>query len=367
MEPIISVRFAMLSFLLTLGMWVVAQNSVSAQINSEIARLTQAVKDTPIADKDLAPIARMAEDSLEAASAALHSGQAYLALEKLGQAEDLLQGVRTADNKAEVEMGGLPAFQSQWSKVSVRLTALDSNAHSRKWTNTPLAIRALAEAAQGKAIPLLEGGEGFAVATNPTDGLLYVGQAQGEADFAVFLASLRFADNKTPFPVRSLLPELQTLQAKTNAAFHPPKSIDLHSRFIALNSQIKLAQELDVSKFYAGALYAYLEAVRHYGMLDAPPLDAAQQGKVKEEIAGQRKKLAASSADDSLAQLFLERAESYTAHPDGSAPSTDEWRGARVVVEQVLPAYFAARQPANPVATPSGKTVQITLVRWPYT
>ena len=363
----IRARFLMLSVLLMVGISAVAQNSDSAQIKTEIARLKQIVKDTSIADKDLAPIAKMAEDSLEAASAALHSGQTYLALEKLGLAEDWLQGARAADNKKAVETGGLPAFQSHWNEVSIRLTALDKDAHSRQWTNTPLAVRALAEAAQGKAIPLLEGGQGFAVATKPTDGLLYVGEAQGEADFATFLASLTFTETKAPFPLRSLLPELQALQTKTNAAFHPPKSIELHTRFIALNSQLKLARELDASKFYAGALYAYLEAVRHYGMLGTPTLDADQQAMVKEDIAAQRKKLAASSSDDSLAQLFLQRAESYMAHPDGSAPSGDEWRGAHVIVDQVLPAYFAAKRPATAVATSSAKTVEITLVRWPYT
>ena len=361
------VRLVALSLLLAVGIPSPAQNPVSTQINAEIARLRQLIKDTHITDKDLAPLAKMVEDSLDGASAALNSGQTYLALERVGQANDLLQGARAADNKAEVEKGGLPAFQAQWNKASLRLTALDKDAHSRKWTNTPLAVQAMAEAAQGRAIPLLEGGQGFAVSTKPTDGLLYVGEAQGEADFAAFLTTLTFDDKKTPFPLRSLLPELQSLQSKANAAFQPPKSIDLHSRFIALNSYIKLAQELDASRFYAGALYAYLEAVRHYGMLDTPALDADQQGRVKKDIATQRKSLAASSSDDSLAQLFLQRAQSYTAHPDGSAPSADEWRGARVVLDQVLPAYFAAKKPATSVATATGKTVEITLVRWPYT
>jgi hypothetical protein len=266
-----------------------------------------------------------------------------------------------------VEKGGLPAFQSQWGKVSLRLTALDQEAHTRQWMHTPMAIQALAEAAQGKAIPLLEGGQGFAVATGPKDGLMYVGEAEGEANFATFCSGLKFTWDKPPFPTRSLLPELQALQAKANAAFQPPKSIELHPRFIALNSQIKLAKELDASRFYAGALYAYLEGVRHYGMLDAPPLDAAQQAKLKQDIAAERDKLAASSADDSLAQLFVERAQSYTAHPDGSAPSEVEWRSARVILDQVLPAYFAAKKPAVPLEQASAKTVEITLVRWPYT
>ena len=356
-----------LSLVFTLTLPAVAQNSANSQIKAEIARLQRSIKDKPVTDKDLAPIATMAEDALKAASAAINSGQMYLALEKLGQTKDLLEGARKAADKAEVEKGGLPAFQSQWGNVSLRLTALNEEAHARQWNHVPLAVQALAEAAQGKAIPLLEGGQGFAVATKPTDGLLYVGQAQGEADFAAFCATLTFAGIKSRVPLRSLLPELQSLQGNANAAFQPPKSIELHDRFIALNSHIKLAQELDASKFYGGALYAYLEAVRHYGMLVAPPLDPASRVKLRQDIAAERRKLAASSSDDSLAQLFLERAESYCSHPDGSASTADEWRGARVIINQVLPAYAAAKKPAAPLERASGKMVQITLVRWPYT
>jgi len=359
---------AVLSVLFTLNLGAFAQGSATSQIKAEIARLEQSIKDKPVTDKDFAPIADDAANALKAALAAVDSGQLYLALEKLGQAEDLLGAARAGADKAAVENGGLAAFQSQWGKVSLRLTALDKDAHARQWNGTPLAVQALAESAQGKAIPLLEGGQGFAVANGPKDGLMYVGEAEGEADFAVFCAKLTFAGkNGSSFPLRSLLPELQSLQTKANAAFQPPKSIDQHTRFIALNSQLKLAQELDASKFYAGALYAYLEAVRHYGMLDAPAQDTAQQAKLKQDIAAERKKSNASPADDSLAQLFLQRAESYIAHPDDSAPSETEWKGARVVLDQVLPAYFAAKQPATPVNVASGKTVEITLVRWPYT
>jgi hypothetical protein len=344
-----------------------SQSSPRPQIKTEITRLQQSLKDNPIADPNLKDLATIVTDALKSAADAVDAGHLYLSLEKIGQAEDLLQGARAAANQGEVEKGGLPAFESQWGQVSLRLTALDKEAHAREWKHTALAIRALAEAAQGRAIPLLEGGRGFATATGPKDGLFYVGQAQGEADFATFCASLKSDVKSTAFPLRSLLPELRSLQEKTNAAFQPPKSIDLHPRFIALNSQIKLAEELDASRFYAGALYSYLEAVRHYGMLDAPPLDASSQTKIKEDLAVVSKKFAASSSDDSIAQLFVERATSYTAHPDGSAPTADEWRGARVILDQVLPAYYAAKKPATELALPSGRTVDITLVRWPYT
>jgi len=338
-----------------------------ATIKAEIARLQQSLKDHPVSDKDFGEIASTAGSTLQAAAQALDAGQVYLALERLARGQDLLEAARAGVDKANLAKSGAAAFDSAWEEVSLRLTALDKEAHARTWDNKPLAVRALSESAQGKAIPLLDGSRGFATANGPKDGLLYMGQAEGEAAFSKFAASLNLTSSKAPFPLRSFLPELQSLQTKTNAAFQPPKSIDLHDRFIALNSAIKLAEELDSTRFYAGALYEYLGAVRHYAMLTAPPLDTAQQGRLKEDLAAARNKLVDSRDDDSIAQLYLERAESQIFHVDGSAPSADEWRSSRVILDQVLPAYYAARKPAAPLQKTAGKTVDITLVRWPYT
>src|SRR4051812_38043611 len=150
-----------------------SQSSPISQVKAEIARLQQSLKDHPLSGQDSQQLATMANDALKAASDAADAQQFYLSLEKLGQAEDLFQGARSASNKAEVEKGGLAAFESQWAKVSLHLTALDKDAHAREWTHSPLAVRALAEAAQGRAIPLLEGSRGFATATAPKDGLFY--------------------------------------------------------------------------------------------------------------------------------------------------------------------------------------------------
>ena len=337
------------------------------QIKAEIDRLQHSLKAKPVSDPDFSSVNSMVDDALKGAVEALDSGKPYLSLEKLLQAEDLLQGARILEEKSEAVKSGFPAFEAEWEKTSKNLAALDQEARQRNWARAPVALEALSESAQGRSIPLLEGSRGFATSTKPRDGLFYMGQAQGVAAFAKFASTVSLTKSPASFPLRSYLPELQKLQEKTNAAFKPPRSIELHSRFIALNSTLKLAEELDAQKSYAGALYQYLEAARHFGMLDAAPLDTAQQSALTAGIASARKRLAASRQDDSLALLFVERAESQIAHSDGSAPAADEWRSARVILDQVLPAYFAARKPASKILQVSGKTVDITLVRWPYT
>lgn len=344
-----------------------SEQDAKSQIKAEIDRLQQSLKEKPITDPDYAPLGSMASQSLQGAAAALESGKLYVSLEQLLQAEDFLQGARFPVEKAQAVKAGLPAFEAEWNKVSQILTAYDHEVRQKNWSASPAALRALSETSLGRSVPLLEGGRGFAVSTKPSDGLLYLGQAQGEAAFAQFSATLSLPRNASPFLLRSYLPELQKLQQKTNAAFKPPRSIELHSRFIALNSTLKLAEELDAQKFYAGALYQYLEAIRHFGMLDPPLIEAARQSAVKDAIAAALKSLAASKQDDSIAQLFLERAQSQTAHVGGFAPSADEWRSAQVILDQVLPAYHEAQKPAAPLQLASGKTVDLTLVRWPYT
>ena len=338
-----------------------------SQIKAEIERLTNSLKEKPVTEPDYASLGSMASQALQVAADALNSGFIYLSLEKLLQAEDFLQAARFPIEKKEEVKSSLPAFEAEWKKVSQTIDGYDQELRGKDWGSAPAAVRALSETALGRAMPLLEGGYGFAVSTKPSEGLFYLGQAQGEVIFAQFASTLSLVRNGGSFRLRSVLPELQKLQEKTNAAFQPPRSIQLHERFIALNSTLKLAQELDAQKLYVGSVYQYLEAIRHFGMLDAPAVEAASQTSLKEAVVAAQKKLAASKEDESIAQLYLERARSQVAHADGTATSPDEWNSARVILDKVLPAYFAIKVPLAPVEKASAKTVQLTIVRWPYT
>lgn len=361
-SPII--RSLALLLLLVCASAAPAQESSSksaATISAEIERLQQSLKDKPITNTDMGNVSSTIGEILKDAQAALSAGHLYICLEKLGQAENFLAGARAVDDKAAAVKDNLPAFEALWNTTSAELAPFDKDSRRPEQA----AVRALAEAARGQIHPLLEGGHGFATATQPRDGLFYMGQARGEAEFAAFLNRLGLSASR-PFPFRSLLPELQALQEKTNAAFQPPRSIEMHPRFIALNSALKFARELDASRAYAGALYQYLEAVRHFGMLDAAAPDAAKQTALRgalEKLSGEL----GSRRDDSIAKLFLERAGSHINKPEGTQPSVDEWRSAQVIMEQVLPAYYGTLKPATPSQRPAERTATLTLVRWPYT
>ena len=344
-----------------------AGQDTASQIKAEAERLQQSLKDKPISYPDSPNAPKMIGEALKEVIQAQSAGRLYPSLEKLGQVTDYLYGIRAVAEKAEAVKSGLPAYEAEWEKVSLSITALDRDAQERNWNDSPLAIRALSETALSMTIPLLDGARGFAVSTDPKGGLFNMGEAEGQAQFAAFCATLHLPRQGAAYPLRSLLPEIETVQEKATAAFQPPRSIDLHTLFMSLNTALKQARELDAARSYAGALFQYLYAVGYYGMVEAAPVDSSQQVALKGALAAARQRLDASGRDDSIAEFFLEKAESQIGHVDGSAPSADDWRIAKVIVDQVLPAYFALDKPLAAPERAPGKTVEITLVRWPYT
>jgi len=344
-----------------------AGQDAASQIQGEVERLQRLLAKKPVSFPGDPNANQGAGDALKSALKDQSAGRLYRSLEQIGQVTDFVHGAWTIMDNGEAVKSGMPAFEAAWEKSSASVSALDRQAQAANLRDSPAALQALSETARAMTMPLLEGGRAFAVSTEPKDGLFNLGEAEGQAEFAAFVASLRLPRKRAAYQFHSLLPELESFQQKVNAAFQPPRSIDLHVQFMMINSALKQATELDATKSYAGALYQYLLAVGYYGMLDAAPQDSSQQTALKSAVAAARQKLDASQRDDSIAELFLERAASQLAHVDGSAPSEDDWRIAKVITEQVLPAYFAADHPLAAPQRASGKPVEITLVRWPYT
>src|ERR1700687_1472614 len=136
---------------------LISAQDPTLQIKAEIERLQHSLKEKPVSDPDFASVNSMVDDALKGAVEALDSGKLYLSLEKLLQAEDLLQGARVIEEKSEAVKSGFPAFEAEWEKASKNLAALDQEARQRNWSRASVALRALSESAQGKSIPLLEG------------------------------------------------------------------------------------------------------------------------------------------------------------------------------------------------------------------
>jgi hypothetical protein len=340
-----------------------------AKVRAETGRIEKALAGKLETDRRWKNNKPQVAKSLERADAALAAGRLYLGLEELNAGRSLFRTVEVVEEKASAVKDNPPGFEKEWQIASRDLLAVDRAARARDWSRKPAALRALAEAAQGTTRTLLVSSRAYAGATSPGSGLAYLGEAKATAEFSALCYSLPATRSAAPFPLRSVRPELDRLQERVNAAFVPPRSIELHDRFIRLNSTLKLAGDLDAAGLPAGALYQYLDAVQQLGSLDGPAPDEARQGGICEALASQAAMSKRSRRDDSIAELFLQRAEGLLAGADGAPPGPDDWKSIAAIVEQVLPEYRAV---ATGVVVPkermaAASAVTVTLVRWPYT
>ncbi len=273
-------------------------------------------------------------------------GRAWSALERLREARRFAAVAATS--------GKSGAFEAQWSEAAPRLRA--DLAARRGWDRAAAAARALGEAAEGTALPLLDASRAYAKVTSDEAGRYYLADARAAADFGAFCRTLPAAEKPAP-AWRSIAPELARLQEKVDAAFVPPRSIDRHSDFIRLNATLKTARELDASGSFAGAAYEYLRAIEALAVLGG----SGGGADVREAIAAARSTLEASPRDESLGLLFVERAESGLSEGGDAGAAS-----AAAIARSVLPACRALGGP--PAAAPAGiSSVTVTLVRWPYT
>jgi hypothetical protein len=152
--------------------------------------------------------------------------------------------------------------------------------------------------------------------------------------------------------VRALHAELDALETEMLAAYRPPASIEKHGQFIGASSTLKEARELDAAGLRYGALLRYLQAARQLAAIQEPAPPGA--GALAAKLRGLDARLSAGNVDHSLGRLFLEAAQS-------------DAKDAGAIVNDVLPRYFAALEPAGPERAAPAPSVTVTLVRWPYT
>jgi hypothetical protein len=371
--PEMRVAFVVLGLLSALGPSATGHDA-SARIKSQIDRLRQVLDSERASRPEWKEAIPDIAASLQRADDDLRAGRLYVSLEELAGAWDSLRGTEGATQKTEEELlkDGEPGVDAELDRMQIELTAFAKQSTEKSWDAAPVAIRALAEKATGQTLNLLEGGRGFAILTdvekralsqNYTSALYYAGESKAQAQFSAFCNTLDFPRKSGAFPLRSLSPELQELQMRVLAAYRPPRSVTHHAAFIRLNATLKLAGELDAAKLYAGALYQYLDAIQQFAGFDAATPDTATQSRLRKSLQKIRINLDGSQQDQSIAQLFLERAEAGLTR----SPAATGWITVETFVDQVLPAHFVVLKASPPSEHQAPAGVTVTLVRWPYT
>jgi hypothetical protein len=92
---------------------------------------------------------------------------------------------------------------------------------------------------------------------------------------------------------------------------------------------------------------------------------------LRERLREMESRLSAGGVDHTVGRVFLEAAAEdlapTSAPPAGGAAPLPVGATAAAVVQDVLPRYFAALEPARPSARRPPAEVTVTLVRWPFT
>ena len=371
--PKVRAAFVALGLVLVLGLTATGQDAAT-RIRNQIHHLRQDLDGKPVSRPEWKEAKPDISKALQFADEDVSAGRPYVSLEEMASAWDSLRGTEGATQKTGEQLlkEGQAGVQAELKKMQIELTALEKQATQKNWDAAPVALLALAEKAISQTQTFREGAQGFAnlndmekkaLPDNYASALYYDGEGKGQAEFSAFCSTLDLPRKDGAFPLRSILPELQKLQALVTAAYRPPSSVEHHADFIRLNATLKVASELDAAKRYAGALYQYLDATQQFALLYAAVPAAANQSQLRKSLQKVSVDLAGSQQDNSIAQLFLERAEAWLTR----SPNAAGWANADSIAEQVLPAYFGVLKASAPSQSQTPAEVTVTLVRWPYT
>lgn len=272
------------------------------------------------------------------ARANLKLGNLYLSLYTIRTCQLELASLAYAASKAELVKKGTEAFELEWRQLGSALSEKEKTVSTETSKPLPAVITAIADTSRVQARPYYQSGRLFALNSNLAEGIYYTGRAPANLDFAIFCRGLRFSKPKGSMELRSLEPELTKFET---AALRTYKSADVskqQSQYNRLNSNLKVATELNRASMFEGALFKYLESKLYFGLI----ITAAENEDVEHLRARSKevgKLLTSEKFDHSIAILFWQMAETALNQPS-SQPSQAQIKRAVVILNNVLPAYF---------------------------
>lgn len=330
---------------------------------AEIDRWLEQVQSHPDTDPLWADLKQSSLPALERAREELREGRRLLALERFASTRaDLAAALHFGEHSAE-ERKDMAAFEAVWKRAGGEMQTDLGTPSPARFDGMPALVRALSEAALPQVRAYYDASLDYGHSMTAGAGLFYLSHAQAQRDLLALYRSLSTpSQRKAAPPLRSIRPEIDALEDEILAEYKPPASIERHSEFIAVNGTLKEARELDAAGLRYGALLRYLQAAQQFGPLRSGPPPIAT-GDLAGRMRDLASRLSAGGIDHGIGELFLETARSEAARVtpgSTSIPATD-------LVNDVLPRYFAALEPARPQPARPEPQVTVTLVRWPYT
>jgi len=310
------------------------QKSANDQITAGIVGLKQELKALNLPQKTDEAYSRQ----IETAEKALESGCIYLSLEMLEQSWIMVKAYAYVGARADVEKQGNEAFTREWQKVGKSITEIQSKLAAGESNLSPMIVRAFTDRERNSAPIYYISSKPYSENESISAGLTYLGIALGELDFAGFCKQIRFDDSRTQPKLRSLEPELSSLDAEVVKGFHQAEGSEKQREFINVSASMKQAGEMNQAGRYNGALYQYLRTALLFGLINAQPATAEQLPTLKQKIESLAAQLKSKKeADHSIGQDYLESAERILAQ---KIPADSDLKRVAVIADQVLPRYL---------------------------
>ena len=278
--------------------------------------------------------------SLNDLEAAARDGHQYLALYRLQSLWTSIQPVEYSRSKAAIAKEGLPAFEKSWRRLSTELKSQQASIDKSIPPRLPTAVRGLIQICLTKSQAYYESSRPFGEDVQIRSGLYYMGVASAELDFASLCLKQSFAGQPSSPPFHSLGPELQRLDNSIVELYKQRDAPELVEEFIALSSNMELANQLERAARYDGALIAYLDTILKLGLLEVPapsPDAAVTLGTRLDQIANRP---GDGSRDNSVGLIYLAMGRQALSRATTGPKAPDNLKKAAVVIDRVLPAYI---------------------------
>lgn len=313
-------------------------------ISREIDRNQAALSALPASPLGEGEIPRL-KGQLESCRALMRSGHAAAALETLSSAIPGIAGLRRAstgwDDSGKGTGKGIDALTREWEEVGRALKVERPKFPAEPPAKESAFIRALAEQSMGQIDEHYAVAVDYARFSGASPGAYYLGRAEGQLAFALFLSGLPGESAKAPLVLPSLAAPIAALEDDIVAAYAKPGSTKEHTNFIIANSSLKLARELDQKGGRLGALLTLMRGRMALGLATLAPPGRGQEEVLAASLDAIAERLSASPVDQTIGSALVEKARLALEAGRGGGEDADHERlRAASLVNEVLPRYL---------------------------
>jgi len=263
----------------------------------------------------------------------------YLSLYTIRTCYVELESLSYAASKADIATKGAEAFEQEWRQLATTLNDKEQKLPRIGLRQLPAVVIALADASQIQVNSYYQSGRVIALKGNIAEGLLNLGRATANLNFALFCRGLRFPAPKSTMEFRSVVPEIKKLET---AALRTYKSLEAgtqQAEFTGLKSNLEVAEKLNAASKFEGALFKYLESHLYFGLI-ITSAEKEDLQHLRERSGELGKLLTAGKNDNSIALLFWQMADEVLDSITSEQPTQSQIKRAVVILNIVVPDYL---------------------------